>query len=190
MKHLISFDVEVNGRIPGKHSMLQLGAVCFDLKGREIAFFVMNLKPLPGAGEDPETMKWWSEQPKEAWERVTKNPVDSKIVTRKFFDWMAQFQKPVLFAAPVMLDGYWLRYYLETYIGSSGFSLFHATLDARSICLPLTEYYPNSWKEWVRAVTECTIENSSPHYALADAREQGQLIFELFKWAKIHLMEE
>ena len=104
LKHIISFDVEVNGRIPGKHSMLQLGAVCFDLKGREISHFVMNLKPLPGAGEDPNTMKWWSDQPKESWESVIKNPVDPKIVTQKFFDWMAQFKKPVLMGAPVAFD--------------------------------------------------------------------------------------
>jgi len=180
--------VETNGRIPGRHSLLQIGAVCFDLKGRELSHFVMNLKPLPSAGEDPVTMKWWSGQPREIWHKVTKNPVDPQIVIRKFFDWMAQFKEPVLLAAPVAFDFFWLRYYLELYIGPSGWPLFHNCLDARSIVFALTGQYEGDWKEWIRAVTQREIpSNPSPHYALSDARSQGLHLFCLFQWTSFEL---
>ena len=185
MKTIISFDCETDGRIPGMHSMRQLGAVAFDLYGNEQSRFIRNLQPLKGAQTDPDTMKFWSEQPKEVWLRVTKSPGPPEEVICRFFDWMAKFDKPVLFAAPVMFDGFWLRFYMETFIGQSGFLLFHRALDARSVVWALTGRYTGDWKQWVRAVTQCSVkENPTPHYALTDALEQGELLFALMKWPK------
>ena len=181
MKHIISIDVEVSGRIPGEHSMLQLGAVAFNMKGVEVSKFCMNLQPL-SAATGKSTMDWWATQSKEAWEKVTSNPKPSVEVCKKFVDWMAQFPKPVLYAAPVMFDGAWLRWYLEKFVGESGSHLFHRALDARSVVWALTGYYEGDWKARVAAITECEIVNPSPHYALADAREQGLYLFALMKW--------
>jgi len=102
-----------------------------------------------------------------------------------FFDWMAQFKKPVLFAAPVMFDGFWLRFYCEVFIGESGFDLFHRAMDARSVVWAITGKYVGDWGEWVKSVTNTVLENPAPHYALEDARYQGRLLFILKKWANV-----
>ena len=76
---IISFDVEVDGRIPGRNSIRQLGAVAFNTAGKELSHFCMNLEPLPRATTGKSTMDWWATQPKERWDRVAKNPKPPKV---------------------------------------------------------------------------------------------------------------
>ena len=69
----VSIDIEADGPIPGLHSMLSLGAAAFNSDGRRLATFSANLQPLPGASEDPRTMRWLASQ-SAAWEACHVNP--------------------------------------------------------------------------------------------------------------------
>ena len=79
----ISVDIETDGPIPGEYSMLSLGAAAFmpDDESNTVGTFEVNLPRLDGAGQDPDTMKWWDTQ-KEAWEHVAefiRRPSDDKM---------------------------------------------------------------------------------------------------------------
>lgn len=184
MKHLISVDVETDGRIPGRSSMRQLGVVAYNMKGRELSYFIMNLKPLPGSKPSPSTMKFWASEP-EAWAQVQKSPQPPRIVVQKFHSWLIQFPKPRMLMAPVLHDGMWIRYYMEIFIGSS--NLWHNAVDLRSVLLPLMGEYEGEYKLNVESLTGKTVENRFPHYALEDARTQGRLLFDMLEWAKENL---
>lgn len=177
---IVSIDVETNGRVPGVSSLLQLGAVAFNLEGKEISKFLMNLEPMKGTRPEKSTMSWWATQSKESWERVTKNPKPPKEVMTKFADWISQFPKPLLFAAPAAFDGLWTRWYLDVFVGSS--DLWHRVMDMRSVVFALLGRYSGDYQDLIQTVTKTTIENPDPHYALADARYQGQLLFALLKF--------
>ena len=184
MKTIISFDCETNGKIPGKHSMIQLGAVAFNMRGQELSHFVKNISPLPNSTTNIEVMKWWKTQPEETWLLTQKNPVEARKAMRLFMDWMAQFQKPLLAAAPVIMDGYWVRWYLEEFCPIVDDSFYNRALDVRSVVWALTGKFHGEWKDWVSAITGQTFVNPHPHYALADARQQGQYLFSLLNWAR------
>ena len=58
----IIVDTELNGRIPGEHSILSIGAVASTME-EEISSFYKKLQPLEDLTADPETMKRWQTQP-------------------------------------------------------------------------------------------------------------------------------
>ena len=63
----VSTDVEVDGPIPGPHSMLSFGSAAFLADKTLLATFSANLEALPGADGHPDTMAWWDKFP-EAWQ--------------------------------------------------------------------------------------------------------------------------
>lgn len=185
MRYILSTDVETNGRTPGKHSMIQLGSAAFNMQGELVAKFVRNLEPISDG--EPSTMKWWAEQSLEA-----RNLLDTpsnprrppKVVMHEFADWIAQFKDPVLFFAPVMFDGLFVRYYLETYVGMS--DLWHRALDMRSVMFSLTGRFSGDYREWIHIVTgKQAPKNEIPHFSLFDAIEQGQWLFILLAWGRL-----
>ena len=71
---VVSIDVETDGPIPGRNSMLNLGAVAFrqsadGLQGEEIDAFAVNLETLPEASANEKTMAWWRQQDPAVWEK-------------------------------------------------------------------------------------------------------------------------
>ena len=68
-EHYIGVDVEVDGPVPGLHSMLSLGASAYNAWGQRVGKFLANLETLPDATTDVLTMAWWKAQP-EAWKRA------------------------------------------------------------------------------------------------------------------------
>lgn len=60
----VSTDVETDGPIPGEYSMLSLGSAAFSERGHLVDVFQANLRPLEGARQDPDTMRWWAGQPR------------------------------------------------------------------------------------------------------------------------------
>ena len=69
----VSTDIETDGPIPGRNSMLSFASVAYDEDGREVASFSVNLETLPDATPDPRTMEWWRTQP-DAWARMSHGP--------------------------------------------------------------------------------------------------------------------
>ena len=66
MEYYVSVDIEADGPIPSRNSMLALGAVLLDVKGEEVSSFNVSIAPRKDAVQDPDTMRWWESQPK-AW---------------------------------------------------------------------------------------------------------------------------
>lgn len=173
MKTIVSIDVETDGSIPPRHSMLSLGAVAYSLRGVELSSFSLNLQPLPKASQDPKVMKWWRDYP-EAWRQTTRNPKDPEDVMEKFVRWYAQFRKPAMFAAPVAFDFLWLRWYILHFTRGYSGIIWHRAIDLRSVIFALTGQYEGEYRE---LFVDHHITNPLPHVAINDAREQAEYLF-------------
>jgi hypothetical protein len=174
----ISVDVEADGPIPFKNSMLALGAAAFERDKRTpISTFYAKLEPFPGAVQDPKTMQWWAKNPK-AWEEVLKEPQPPLVVMRQFFDWVRKLPgSPVPCGYPVSYDCMWVYWYLEWFLGESPFgfpALDIKTLAMDRLKLPFRQTskrrFPKRWFEGAPAHT---------HVAVEDAIGQGILLINI-----------
>ncbi len=189
-----SLDVEADGPAPIVHSMLSIGAVALDIYDEKGVFrdqpvtlgsYTANLKVLPEATEDPDTMEWWKTQP-EAWKKATENPRDPKEVMVEFAAWVTglcgdKFH-PVMTAYPAGFDFSFIYVYLVKFLGKSvfGFSCYDMKTGGAEICnLPFRasakRNYPKTWTQF---------ENKHEHVALSDAIEQGQMYHEMMRSRK------
>lgn len=109
------FDIEVDGPVPGPHSLLSLACVCCGGDGAELGTISFNLNALDGAVADPDTMKWWSQQP-DIWAQLRQDLIAPAIAMQRLVDWLDAFRSPLVFAAhPLILDGLWLDWYLREF---------------------------------------------------------------------------
>ena len=111
-------DIEADGPVPGRHSMLSFAAVAFKLDRTIIGTFERNLEQLPGATTYAPTMKWWEGFP-EAWAACRTNPLPPAQAMTEFLDWLWQLpHQPVVFTAnPISYDWVYMHYYLHTFTG-------------------------------------------------------------------------
>src|ERR1700678_3977676 len=104
----ISIDIEANGKIPGDSSMLSIGAAAFNSDGKLINTFSANLKVLPGASEDKDTMEWWAKN-QDAYDITRKNMIDPKLAMEQFTTWVEkQGGLPVAVCYPSGFDFTWI----------------------------------------------------------------------------------
>lgn len=177
----VSLDIEADGPIPGRYSMLSLGAVLFDADGNEIGVAGWNLERLEQAYQDPDTMKWWATQP-EAWKRATEAPLPPSMVMAHFVDLVNEFRprfgKPVAVCYPAGFDFTFIYWYLVNFgqVSPFGFSC----LDIKSFAMAKLKTLGfrdtvknNMPKEWFDQLPAHT------HDAVQDAREQGMLFFNM-----------
>jgi len=181
MKELyFSTDIETDGKIPGPHSMLSFASAAFTEDGSMLACFEMNLKTLPDAQGDPDTMKWWETQP-EAWAACREDPADPKYAMTRYVEWIESFKeyKPVFVAYPAGFDFLFMYWYMIRFAGRSPFSW--SALDIKSFAMAMmgTPYrqsikknMPNRWFGKGHRHT---------HKALDDAIEQGVLFCNMLK---------
>ena len=78
MEIYVSTDVESNGPIPGKYSMLNFGSVALNRNGDILGKFEVNLLPLDGAIQHPNTMAFWAKHP-DVWKQITANQKQPKL---------------------------------------------------------------------------------------------------------------
>ncbi|WP_205944572.1 DNA polymerase III subunit epsilon [Pelagibius litoralis] len=110
-------DIEVNGPTPGEHSMLAFASVAVDAGGEEIESFEAVLETLPGAGEDPITIRWFQGFP-EAWAAATQNPEQPDAVMQRYAAWVRGLPgAPIFVAHPLAFDGAWIDFYLRRCTG-------------------------------------------------------------------------
>jgi len=170
----ISVDIEADGPIPGRYSMLSLGAAAFTLPKNLVDTFTVNLKPLPEAKQDSATMEWWKRQP-EAWKAATADPKEASEASQAFIAWVNVFQeyKPVFVAYPSGFDFTFVYWYLMDLCKESPFSF--SALDIKSYAMAVLK----------RPYRECTKKNmpkvwfegipKHDHVAINDAIGQGYL---------------
>ncbi len=176
----VSTDIEADGPIPGANSMLSLGSVAFNHDGKEVGALQVNLKPLPDANPDPRTMDWWKTQPK-AWTAATENQRPPEQAMKSYSKWIEALPgRPVFVAYPLLFDMMFVYWYLIKFVGRSPFS--HSGIDIKTLAYvgmgggayrdATKRNMPKEWRPKGRRHN---------HVALDDAREQGELFFNIRK---------
>ena len=59
----VSTDIETDGPVAGKHSMLSIGSAAYLADKELLGTFSANLETLPASAPDPKTAAWWATQP-------------------------------------------------------------------------------------------------------------------------------
>ncbi len=176
----VSTDVEADGPIPGRYSMLSLGSAAYDWRGKLLGTFYRKLEPLPSAGQDADTMAWWADLP-EAWAEVTSDVESPAKVMTEYAEWLESLPgKPVFVAYPAGFDWSMVYWYLIRYVGSSPFSF--SCLDIKSLAMAALgkgfhsvskSNMPVHWFEGADRELE--------HRAIDDALSQGALFFQMVR---------
>jgi|SaaInlStandDraft_4_1057021.scaffolds.fasta_scaffold25748_2 hypothetical protein len=178
----LSLDVEADGPIPGRFSMLQFGVAAFDLASETPRFpltsFESNLMTLDEASTSRSTMDWWATQGG-AYDstRIKARPPGSEMP--RFLRWIKALDRKVIIVGyPVTYDFMFLYWYTLAFGGLEdgercpfGFSgLDIKTLAAAKMGVP----YPMASKRrmpkrWFKGTPEHN------HDGLTDAIGQGVL---------------
>jgi hypothetical protein len=175
MEIFFSTDIESDGPIPGKYSMLSFGSAAFTDKGELIDTYSANLEILPGAIQDPDTMDWWKSQGS-AWDACRQDTRPAEVIMPKFVSWVnnvcGKVGKPVFVGYPTGFDFTFMYWYLRAFANESPFSF--SALDIKSFAMAIlgSEFrkttkrnFPSHWFGRKRHT----------HIALDDAIEQGEL---------------
>jgi 3' exoribonuclease, RNase T-like len=186
----VSIDIETDGAAPGVNSMLALGAAAFLPRSddgtawEETSTWYAKLDKLPGASENPDTMKWWQAQP-EAWTEVISDPRAPVLAIPDFRLWCKSLPgKPVAVAWPAAFDFAFVNYYCHRF--AEGNPLGFACLDIRSYANGLAgypSYYGLPEAEIRKMAGEIDTMGLRPHVAVDDAIEQGRLFMALRRHA-------
>lgn len=181
MSTYFSIDIETDGLCPGLNSMISLGAVAFDPDKETIADFSINLKPLPDATPDPDTMKWWDSFP-DAYKAATDLAVTPVSAMETFAAWVSGFGDiPVACYWKPEFDGAFIRYYSFRFLGRQLFGRSGSGIDIKSVAaLALKQKYSDTQiakvpREW----SGNTGDHS--HKACLDAREQAYVFINALK---------
>jgi len=168
----VSTDIEVDGPVPGPHSMLSIGSAAFAAEKTLVSTFEANLHTLPGATSHPHNMTWWAQQPK-AWAAARASLQPPEQVMQAYHAWLLELPgKPIFLAYPAAFDFMFVYWYLMTFVGESPFE--HSALDIRSYAMALMKRsYSESGK---RNMPPTWFDDRSlTHVALDDAILQGTL---------------
>lgn len=114
---LASLDVETDGPIPIRNSMLSIGCAIFTPDKEVVGTFYRNITPLQEASPDPATMAWWYQHP-EAYAGTLVDARDAYRAMTEFADWIEDISKlgPIDYMAyPGLFDGMFLRAYARAF---------------------------------------------------------------------------
>jgi hypothetical protein len=200
----VSVDIESDGPIPGRNSMLSLGAAAYWPDRRKendttplaeclhtdpIGTFEVNLELLDEASPDPSTTEWWGTQPA-AWAACRRAPlVHPSIAMANFTQWVAGLpgietnrsghpKNAVFVGYPCGFDFTFVYWYIKRFGYESPFSF--SCLDMKTFAmavlgLPFRESVKRNMPEQWFGKFEHT------HRAVDDAKEQGDLFLAMFK---------
>lgn len=174
----ISTDVETDGPMAGKHSMLSLGAAAFTADKKLLGTFSANLETLPGAKPDPVTTAWWATQP-EAWAACRQNLEAPQTAMQRYLAWIKSLPgRPVFVAYPSAFDFPFVNWYLMAFAGENPFG--YSVIDIKTYAMAV-----------MRQPYRCCGKQAMPaswfdpaphtHVALDDAIEQGRLFCNMLR---------
>jgi hypothetical protein len=181
MEIYVSTDVEADGPIPGRNSMLSFASAAYRADKTLVATFEANLELLEGAQGDPRTMEWWRTQPK-AWAACRTSLRAPAEAMRAYVAWVKALPgKPVFVGYPVAYDFMFVYWYMLAFAGESPFS--HSALDIKTFAMAVlgTEYRESTKRNMPKAWFD-PIPHS--HVALDDAKGQGALFCNMLAAAK------
>jgi hypothetical protein len=168
----VSTDVEVDGPIPGPHSLLSIGSAAFRADKTLLGTFSANLATLPGASGHPDTMAWWDKHP-QAWQACRSDLRAPQQVMPGYAQWLENLPgQPVFVGYPAAFDFMFVYWYLVRFAGHSPFSF--SALDIKTMAMVMLgqEYRRSTKRNMPRRWFD---ERPHTHVALEDAIEQGRL---------------
>ena len=168
----VSTDVETDGPVAGKHSMLSLGSAAYSADKQLLGAFSANLETLPGATPDPNTAAWWATQP-EAWAACRKELEAPAAAMARYLAWLKSLPgRPVFVAYPSAFDFPFVYWYLMEFAGENPFG--YSAIDIKTYAMALLRRpYRASGKQSMPA--EWFDPAPHTHVAIDDAIEQGRL---------------
>jgi hypothetical protein len=181
----ISMDIEADGRVPGLSSMLSFGAAAFTLDKELIGSFSRNLRLLPEASPEPDTMAFWAKN-QEAWLLARQDTMAPGVAMPEFTAWLAgvgQGHQPPLFVGyPAVYDFKWIDYYTVRFAGANPFG-FKGCLDAQSFA---NGHLGGAFRDASRRAWPKDWSDDLPHthVAVDDAIEQGAMIVNMIRAAR------
>jgi hypothetical protein len=170
-------DIESDGPLPGLNSMLSLASVACDRSGRELSSFEANLRPLPGAAQDPDTMKWWATEP-EAWAYCQENVREPAEVMKSYSAWLDGISGEKIFVAhPSWFDFMWVHWYQLNFTGERKFP--NNPIDLFTYAHATTEWnlHDSNRRQWPE---EWFGGHLHSHRAIDDARGYACALARLF----------
>ncbi len=168
----VSTDVEVDGPIPGPHSMLSFASAAYTADKTLLGTFTANLELLPGASGHPDTLAWWEQHP-EAWQATRTQLRAPETAMTEYTEWLEALPGvPVFVGYPAAFDFMFVYWYLIRFVGRSPFSF--SALDMKTLAMVLLRKdYRRSTKN---AMPKRWFDDQPhSHVALDDALEQGAL---------------
>ncbi len=174
----VSTDVETDGPVAGRHSMLSIGSAAYSADTQLLGTFSANLETLPGAIPDPRTEEWWATQP-EAWAACRHNAEAPAVVMLRYVEWIKTLPgRPVFVAYPSAFDFPFVYWYLMEFAGENPFG--YSAIDIKTYAMAVLRRpyracgkgaMPAEWREPV----------PHTHVALDDALEQGLLFCHMLR---------
>ncbi len=170
----VSTDIESDGHLPGKHSMLSFAAAALNIDRQVLDTFERNLETLPYAEQCPDTMAFWAKYP-EAYQRTRENCIHPAQAFNEFRDWTNSLKKygpPIFMVYPGrfdmrFIDWYSLSFINESLLGRSSIDL--KTYAYATLKMPFRRCVKKNFpKKWFT-------NRPHTHVALDDAIEQGEL---------------
>jgi hypothetical protein len=167
-----STDVETDGPVAGRHSMLSLGSAAYTADKQLLGTFSANLETLPGAKPDPKTMAWWATQG-EAWAICRQDTEPPPVVMARYLRWVRSLAgRPVFVAYPSAFDFPFVYWYLMEFVGENPFG--YSVIDIKTYAMAmLRRPYRHCGKQAMPAAWFDPLPHT--HVALDDAIEQGRL---------------
>lgn len=173
-----SVDIEADGAIPGDNSMLSLGAAAFSKEGKLLSTFSVNFETLPGAAQDNDTMKWWSNN-QEAYDKTRIDLQDPKKAVGDFLTWVNGLKgKPVFVGYPATYDFLFCYWYIKHFGYESPFSFSALDIKTYAMAIMKTEYRKSTKKNMPKRWFP---KDKHTHVAVDDAIEQGKLFINMLK---------
>jgi len=174
----VSTDVETDGPVAGRNSLLSIGCAAYTAEKVLISTFSANLETLPGFVADPATTAWWDTQPA-AWAACRQKLENPVAAMSRYLAWLKALPgRPVFVAYPAAFDFPFVYWYLTQYAGENpfGFSVIDIKTYAMAVLRqPYRACGKNSMpEEWFDPVAHT-------HVALDDAIEQGSLFCNMLR---------
>ena len=172
-----SVDIESSGPIPGRYSMLSLGACAVDEP--ELSFYV-EFQPI-SAEFVPEAMKV-SAFDLEKLKKTGTAPTQAMADFQKWIEENSSGQKPVFVGFNASYDWQFVNWYFDSFVGSNPFGF--GAVDIKSFYMGLTG------KDWSASSSSQLPERFQPdtpqtHNALEDAKAQASIFLKMQKAAGI-----
>jgi hypothetical protein len=174
----VSTDVEVDGPIPGPHSMLSFASAAYTSDKTLLGTFTANLELLPGAQGHPDTLAWWEQHP-DAWQAARREPRAPQAAMTDYAEWLEALPgSPVFVGYPAAFDFMFVYWYLISFAGRSPFSFSALDMKTMAMALLRKDYRRSTKNAMPKRWFDDLPHN---HVALDDAIEQGALFCNMLR---------